>query len=206
MHSRSAPSMRGRPQSFLSVAFFVFAVSHGFAESKTRIPKFATFAGIRVGLDTIQTLEKKFGRGLPDLGGHPRGGRDWRVPGKNEFIYADGFNSFDKNGITYAGGRQVDTFWIRKRDDVSGLPNARISDRHLKFMGVVGLGMTRQHALAALSDVLPVPEQSGDDLICRAKGYVFLSRINYPHITTDWKAVLHFENEHLTEIYIATDE
>src|SRR4051794_29170076 len=77
----------------LCAAFAASAI----ADPKTSVPAFADFAGVRVGLDTMQRLEKQLGPGKPVKGGHPLGGREWRTSRPRAIIYADGFNSFDRD-------------------------------------------------------------------------------------------------------------
>jgi hypothetical protein len=185
--------------------FFMASIhAESIKDSKTKIPKFATIGGIRVGLDTMQYLEKRLGPGSPQLGGHPLGARIWRVPGTNDTIFADGFNSFDSHGISYAGGRQIDNFDVEVIDDISDLPTARIKVRHLRFMNLVGLGATHHQAMLSLRNVLPPPDESTGDFVWRSSGFVRVSRVNHI-VTTGWIATLHFENDRLTRFFVRLD-
>src|SRR4051812_15914719 len=86
-----------------TMLLLVISAARALASAKPEIPSFAALCGVQVGRDTMQTLESRLGKGAPCVGGHARGGRQWRISGKRGHLYADGFNSFDKKGITYAG-------------------------------------------------------------------------------------------------------
>jgi hypothetical protein len=174
------------------------------ADPKTSIPAFADFAGVRVGLDTIQRLEKRLGPGRPTTGGHPHGAREWRISRPRAILYADGFNSFDRAGVSYRGERQIDSLSIIRRHERSALPLANVDADRVKFMGRVGLGTSRRHVLKSLAALLPPPESVGDDLIWKSKGFVRVSTVNN-YRTTAWEARLHFQNGTLDEIQISAD-
>src|SRR5689334_21666373 len=57
----------------------------------TSVPPLATIAGIRVGYDGMDRLERRLGPGAIMIGGHPQGARVWNIRASRWWLYADGF-------------------------------------------------------------------------------------------------------------------
>ncbi len=160
------------------------------------IPKIASIAGIRVGLDTLETLEKRFGPALRVMGGHPRGARVWRSRQTKWFIYADGFGYNDQ------GERVIDQFTVYTDDSTAKIPRASVPRQQLMFMNAVALGMTRHQVRYALRHKLPAPTVQGNHLIWKMKGLV---RINEARSNDEgaWQADLRFPHEKLDAITVS---
>lgn len=113
----------------------------------TSLPPIANLLGVRVGQDTIERLEHRFGKGYAYTGGHPGGARRWRIKGTYLFIDADGFD-YDEHG-----GRIIDKIEINREplDKYNrSLPWASVSKRARRFLGSLRIGMHRGNVLKVL--------------------------------------------------------
>jgi hypothetical protein len=178
------------------IVFLVFLVT-GITRVKAteNVPPIAAIAGIRLGADTIGLLEQKIGKGHVTMGGHSRGGREWRFNRTGWYLYADGFYYND------AGGRVIDTVSIELDNSEDWLPNANLSARQLSFMGVVFPGMKRDQVLSLLRNRLPKPEIFDHALIWTGNGDVHFNRTNHYEVKS-WKATLSFQRGILHRIFI----
>jgi hypothetical protein len=184
-------------KSILTLFFCALATLR--AGASTSIPAFAELCGVQVGYDTIQTMERQIGRGLPTIGGHPRGGRAWQVRGARCSIYADAFHWTDRPHSDQ--GKVLDQLSLGVNSDAGELPVAHLPRKQTRFMGVVALGMTKSEVLRLLRGKLPPPIDANGELVWEATGFVRVSRLNHD-TNTKWRATLRFEGDRLAEIEI----
>src|ERR1051326_2196822 len=66
------------------------------------VPAFARVLGLRVGMDTLDRLERRLGKGRTVTGGHSNSGRSWKF--RNGLpLFADGFD-LPRNGANVITG------------------------------------------------------------------------------------------------------
>lgn len=193
----------------LSPGFKLLALNYD-----TLVPEFAQLAGINVGYDTMEWMERYYGPGYAYTGGHPQGAREWRSRETGWSVNADGFNY--SNGRYAPDGRTIDFITV-STDGIIGnsirVPNPSIP---CLFMGCVRLGMTPEEVQATLRDKLPPPTIEQDkypmrrqgEVPCvifrwKANGYVRLNQ-NKHDAKTQWTASLIFVHERLVSIDISS--
>lgn len=177
---------------FLGVGLALLLAS---ADAKTVIPDFAQICGVRVGGVTFPALETKLGAGKAVVGGHPRGGRLWSSRVGACTVYADGLY-YRENGA-----RVVDQIFLRTHANDPELPQARLSRREVRFLGVVALGATKSETLHLLASRLPPPKVDGDEFSWKARGFAHTHNGNFK----TWKAILTFKDGELGLIRIDCD-
>jgi hypothetical protein len=170
------------------------------AEPKTLVPAFAKLCGVRVGYDTMTTMERKLGPGRPIRGGHARGARVWEAPNAGCDLYADAFHWTDRKGS--AGGQVLDVIFLSKHSHDAGTPNARLTREDAKFMGAASLGMTGREVRNALKEKLPPPKVRWNRLVWGAKGF---AQIRPGYVMKSWQAELRFKQGKLASIELRAD-
>lgn len=86
------------------------------------VPAIGRIFNLRVGVDTIEMMERRLGKGEPFTGGHPHGGRSWIDPRTGWTISAAGFEySPDR-------GRIIDSGVSLESDSYFGGPDAKKAD------------------------------------------------------------------------------
>ena len=172
-------------------------------DSRTGVPGFAHIAGVRVGVDTLRSLERKLGPGQIVTGGHPGGARQWRIRGKNWLVYACGFY--------YAGQPQDRSAYIDDlrisadlaRYEASHSPKADLSDRKLSLLGRIHLGMPRAEVLTALNNRSVRPTFENDTVSFEEPGYAV---IHSDRCFRSWRADLRFRHGRLADIEVVCTE
>lgn len=161
------------------------------------IPKMADLAGLRVGYDTRQSLDRRLGPAHVSIGGHPRGVHEWRSRQTGWGLHTDAF--YD-NG---SGGTVIDSLsvFVPQRDLAAVLPRANLPARQMRFMGLVSPGMDEAEVLRLLKGKLPPPQTAGDSLIWVAKGEHRFNSLNH-YVFKTWTAKLRFEHGRLSEIEV----
>lgn len=103
-----------------------------------RPPSIAHAAGMTIGLTTVPGFERRYGKGLPSMGGHSGGARTWYDLTSHALIHADGFN--------YAvGGEVLEGYDIHWRPNaVKNIPCIRLRRNDLGFLGKLRPGMSRK--------------------------------------------------------------
>jgi hypothetical protein len=165
-------------------------------EPPTQIPPLARIAGVRVGWDTMGTLEKRLGRGMVVTGGHPRGARVWSVRGAGWTIFADGFD-FRRNAAD--DSCVIDTIAVEAGEWRTGRP-ARISRRALTLWPGISLGMSRRGVLTCLIRNGITPKLQANTLTYAAPGFVHLD-VNNDHYDR-WEATLEFKRDRLARMML----
>jgi hypothetical protein len=171
----------------------------------TVIPPIARLAGFCVGVDTIEAMERRLGRGEALPGGHPNGARSWWLRGGLWHIWCDGFDYHDDGS-----GRVVDSLSLDEQS-FSGpgaapkserRPLARASRKPLGWMGVVIPGMTVQQVLQAIKGRLPPPQVKGSVWRWEETGFVRVSMIRNETFT-DWTAEVAFVRGRVSYIWLS---
>ena len=173
------------------------------ARAKNVVPDITQILGVKVGSNTIETLEKKFCPGAPCMGGHPHGGRAWYLVSQRIWIYADGFEYVH-------AGRIIDSIQVglRKKDMEYGfkyeepypvIPKVNISSKAIGWIGHILPGLTKQEVLKFAHN-LPKPIATGDALIWSMEGTCRTMAGTEPAI---WTAELTFKKNILTTIEIS---
>ena len=177
---------------------------------KDDIPAIAQILGIRVGKDTMETLEKRLGPGAVCVGGHPSGGRAWFIKGLNVYVYADGFDYSDD-------GRLIDNLVIAETKEdaricppygqpMPPVPKVNPGKLPLGWLGRVLPGDYKAAVLNATTS-LPSPKLQGHTLYWKAAGeFRDLPIVNLrPGMErTNWYAKLTFKDGKVTvvEVYL----
>lgn len=112
------------------------------------VPRMAHICGMVVGVSRRATAERSLGRGRIAVGGHPGGGRLWRVAKPSCYLYVDGFDLPVLDTVVLSASCPV------PRDPVSGtawrsgdLPCSRIRGSSVSWVGGVRLGMTKKEVM-----------------------------------------------------------
>lgn len=116
----------------------------------------------------------------------------------------DGFNSYEKDGVTYGGGRVIDSVTISRPVTFAAAPIARVSRGSLRFTGVVALGMSQHDALSRLGRMIPPPRRDHNCLTWTEHRYNRLNRNRFDDVH-DWTARLTFGRHGLDPISIFTN-
>jgi hypothetical protein len=143
---------------------------------KENVPALARILGVRVGVDTIEKLEELLGPGAPCMGGHPHGGRIWKIKPTGWYIYADGFEYSDD-------GRIIDGIGISKKpmsDFSSETPKPRVpvitlARNRLGCIGGIVLGESIESVKRKLAE-LPKPTSRKGSLVWTARGQHYVNR------------------------------
>jgi hypothetical protein len=161
------------------------------------IPPIAALGGIRVGFDTVQTLDRLLGPARVSTGGHPRGIHTWRSQQSGYGLQADGFYYNDQ------GGRVIDSLsvFIPSSEEAQLLPMADLPRKELLFMGVVSLGMGQKEVMKLLQGKLPKPKRDGATLVWKVDGDFRFNSVNHYRFK-NWTAKLQFDRNQLSEINI----
>ena len=191
----------------LALAIAVIAISAAFSKPKKlsapSVPRIAQILGARVGLDTVESLEKRLGEGAPCMGGHPHGGRAWYIKSYRCWVYADGFEYDGK------GGRIVDSIGLcSSKEDMYDFdyerPKPRIpqisvaSSKSIGWLGAIVPGMTKRQVLK-LTAGLPKPTAKGFTLVWSVRGTQRATDDVHP---TEWTAELTFSRDKLSAIAV----
>ena len=165
------------------------------AQAAPDIPPLAALAGVHVGIDTVQALDRQLGPARVTVGGHPRGVHEWRSQQTGWGLHVDGFYYDDRDG------RVIDTLSVfRPASDLARLlPQADLPRKKLLFMGVVTLGMSRAEILRLLHAKLPPPERETDKLVWKVEGARRFNSTNH-HLFRAWSAKLRFDHDQLSDI------
>jgi hypothetical protein len=171
--------------------------------SKTSVPIISQILGVRVGVDTVEMIERIIGPGAPCMGGHPHGGRAWYLKTHHVWVYADGFD-YNKKGERVIDDIQLG---LRKEDMRYDFnqeePKPRISmvaseNKSVGWLGSILPGMSRQ-TVVRLTQGLPKPKRSANKLIWSLRG---------THETSEgienakWNAELTFDKNTVTTVEI----
>ncbi len=199
------PSGKSRVKFFL--CFIFLAVTCTRSEAGTSVPDLAQICGVRIGYDTMDALEHRVGRGLPEMGGHSHSGREWLSHGADCDISADAFWYYDEQG--HADGAVIDSLsitplshdrvFLEETGEDTLLPVAHLAPQKVRFMNIVSLGMNRRDVLRALVSKLPKPDIQDSSLVWTVPGYV---RVRNNIVMTSWSAELKFDHDKLDEIRI----
>lgn len=123
-----------------------------------RPPHVARAAGITAGVTTLPAFERRYGKGLPTMGGHSGGARLWYDTTRGVLIHADGFN-IAKDGEVLDG---FSIEWTPISQVEKRIPRIRLRRTDLGLLAILRRGMSRQQAEAVLhhrlaGDVLHLP-------------------------------------------------
>jgi hypothetical protein len=192
----------------LLLAFFVITFSDAaftFADPAVNVPKIAKLGEIRVGLDTVEALERSAGPGLAFTGGHPEGNCLWQSKQTGWYLRVDGFyyNQQDQ--------RIIDSLSVALPPGDDKPPTSNEVYRHanipragMLFMNVVSLGMQESEVLRMLRGKLPPPRKSEDELVWKSKGHAPMG--NYKDTAYEnWTATLEFDGKILVRIDIEAE-
>ena len=179
----------------LSILFGILLTLPVFGAPRNSFPAWAELCGIRVGVDSMETLERKLGPGEPCIGGHARSGRAWRLPEAGCDVYADAFHYNDR------GERVLDTLSMTRLQADSTAPMAALGWRLTLFNRQVRLGMSKEQVSEALGSKWPAPKVDGAAWVWKAVGSVPFNRRNR-YATQQWQATLRFEKGRLAEIML----
>ena len=166
--------------------------AHAVASRRESIPTIARIAGIRVGLDSIERMQRMHGTFMAITGGHSGGGRVWDLSKFGLELHADGFEYSRR-------GRVVDEVWLSSY----GGPHRVLTGRSVRRIGwlravVPGQSMLQVRRLTAR---LPKPRIRGDVWTWRATGFArTTSNATMPFL--DWTAKLTFRSGRLDEIHV----
>jgi len=180
------------------------AIACSRSESGTSVPDLAQICDVRIGYDTMDALEHRAGRGMPEMGGHAHSGRVWLSRSADCELSADAFWYYDDQG--HADGAVIDSLSItplshdpvfREQTGEDTLPVAHIPPEKFRFMNIVSLGMHTGEVLRALGTRLPKPVVKDSSLVWTAPGYV---RVRDNIVMRSWTAQLKFDHDKLDEI------
>lgn len=178
--------------------------------SPTVIPATARVGNVQIGVTTMEELERMFGKGRECIGGHPRGGREWRSKQTGWYIYADGFNYNDK-------GRMLEDFEISVHsqgpvsevgvpdDDDSKTPQASVKKWQLTILGGIMPRMNRATVIALLAKSGVQTTAKNNVITWKEKGHshIYGATQNHDGLTyTTWNGRLTFWHNHLEDIDI----
>jgi hypothetical protein len=185
--------------------------------SPTVIPATARVGNVQVGVTTMEELERLFGKGREIVGGHPRGGREWRSKQTGWYIYADGFNYKDGN---IEKGRMLESFEIRVHrewvvsevgdsdDDDFKIHWASVKKRQLTILGGITPGMKRATVIALLVKSGVQITKTNNVITWKEKGHAHIYDATQGHdelTYTTWEGRLTFRHNHLEDIYIGCE-
>jgi hypothetical protein len=164
------------------------APSGGPAGGARRVPTIARIAGVCVGWSTVGDLTRRLGSSYRVFtGGHPRGGRGWRLPGAAAAVECDGFDYSDR-------GRVVDTVTIAAACGARG--RARQRARYARLYGWLGAVFPGQTARQVRERTarLPAPRRARSEWTWTSRGY---SRVSGGTAFRFWAATVHFKRGHV---------
>lgn len=174
------------------------------AENDVRgVPAISHVLSIHVGADTIQQVEKLYGRGLACIGGHDNAGRMWKDKGTGWVIYLDSIDSG-------AGGRVVDYVVLGDPGEVvfpteatkgkpSKPPGVSIRSRSMSLDRALVPGMRKSEAMKVVAAKGWPCKADGDAEVIRMGG---LSQPSKQVKFTDWEATLTFKKDRLVQIAV----
>ena len=162
-------------------------------------PKSAHLLGLTAGVSTIENMEARFGPGLSYTGGHPHGGREWRIRGSKIYINADGF---DYNGRS----RVINSLSIAWKDPHSHerLTRRRLWRSELQYLGGIELGMDKTAALQIADQAMGAPSFVNGEYTWKAQGKAYYTS-DRSGTYTQWTTTLTFEQDRLDGIYVVVD-
>jgi hypothetical protein len=178
--------------------------------SPTVIPATARVGNVQIGVTTMEELERMFGKGRECIGGHPRGGREWRLKQTGWYIYADGFNYNGKE-------RMLENFEISVHsqgavsevgvpdDDDSKTPQTSVKKRQLTILGGITPRMNRATVIALLAKSGVQTTATNNVITWKEKGHahIYGTTQNHDELTyTAWSGRLTFLHNHLEDIDI----
>jgi len=163
------------------------------SKPQTSVPVIARILGVRVGWNGQERLERRFGKGVRSIGGHPLGVETWRTRHPVGKVVTEGF---EHNGE----GEVLETIeWTLGKADAS-IPLARRLPQASGWLGTISLGMTeRQIARLVRDKHLPAPTKAEGNWTWVQKGYVQLREFV---VYRTWTAALGFENGKLTSLCV----
>jgi hypothetical protein len=180
---------------YVFALLLIATMSHLHA-AETEVPAIAQIAGIRIGADTVEAVERKLGHGRVVIGGHPNGGREWHCKPAEWSLYVDGFY-YDAAGHRITDALLIEQLSPGTQDDT---PVAKIPRQRMRFLGVVSLGMTRAAVLQAIGSRLPPPTATKNHLVWTE---ACVRWINHKHYQIKgWRAELRFTGDKLQAIFI----
>jgi hypothetical protein len=153
------------------------------------VPQIGRVFGLRIGLDTMEQLERRLGPGKAITGGHPHGARLWISSDRLWVICADGFDYGH-------GGRLVQDFRLDRNDGSIKAPIARSAD--LGVLARIRPNMSRTEVREAIARLKG--RRVGDAFSQTGKADV--KHATNPHVDhlREWRASFGFESRGLTTI------
>lgn len=118
------------------------------------VPVIGKMAGITVGLTSIQDFEKRHGKGLAIVGGHPRGARLWYDAKLGIEIFADGFYFSDRGEVVDS----LRVWWIEPSAEDRRIPRIHIAKDEYGLLARVTKGMSKAQCQAAIGTSQPLDD------------------------------------------------
>ena len=178
-----------------------FAIVHG--DPEVYVPQISEVAGIRIGVNGRDRLERTMGAGVYSISGHSNGRESWYVRHPASVISTDGFEHNREGEVVTSFEWALDSSSPQNHNS-GGMPVARRLLAKPGWLGMILPGMQRKQVLAVLPKSLKPVNINAMKWEYNHAGFVRPNALNYD-VYTHWSATLTFTRDTLTEISVSCD-
>ena len=159
------------------------------------IPRIASIMGMQVGVSGQKTLERRLGKGVRSIGGHPNSHLSWRTRMPEGVLAVDGFSFAADDSYVIE-----DLSWTRS-SSAGDLPMARLP-RRSGWLGSIVPGMSEAE-VRHLTARLPRPKKHGSTWEWTSLGYFRPKLAQQQPYFSKWSATLTFKRGRLEQISLS---